>query len=50
MFSYTKTTNESTASNNKSQTTGEHSGQLKDLEISKYKRDSKARMPKKIVV
>ena len=47
MFSYTKTTNESTASNNKSQTTGEHSGQLKDLEISKYKRDSKARMPKK---
>ena len=31
----TKTTNEPIASNNKS---GEHLGQLKDLEISKYKR------------
>ena len=32
----TKTTNEPT--------TGEHLGQLKDLEISKYKQESKARM------
>jgi hypothetical protein len=27
------------------QATGEHLGRLKDLEISKYKRESKARMP-----
>ena len=43
--SNTKTTNELTASNNKSrQTIGEHLGNLKYLEISKYKRESKARM------
>jgi hypothetical protein len=56
----TKTTNEPTASNNKSEKIiGEHLGLLKDLEtskykrffslkdldISKYKRESKARMP-----
>ena len=30
------------------QTTGEHLGHLKDLEISKYKRESKTRMPEKM--
>jgi hypothetical protein len=39
----TKTTNEPTASNNKSKTTGEDLGHLKDLEISKYKLESKGR-------
>jgi hypothetical protein len=42
----TKTTNEPTANNNKSDRThgtGEHLGHLKYLEISKYKRESKAR-------
>ena len=34
----TKTTNESTATYPIGQTTGEHLGHLKDLEISKYKR------------
>jgi hypothetical protein len=52
----TNTTNETTATYQIRQTTGEHLGHLKyinisdsfhlkDLEISKYKRESKARMP-----
>ena len=44
----TKATNEPTATSQIRQTTGEHLGHLKDLEISKYKRESKARMPKKM--
>ena len=40
----TKTANEPTATYQIRQTTGEHLEHLKDLEISKYKRESKARM------
>jgi hypothetical protein len=41
----TKATNEPTATNNKSDRPHEHLGHLKDIEMSKYKRESKARMP-----
>ena len=41
----TKTTNEPTATSQIRQITDEHLGHLNDLEISKYKQESKARMP-----